>query len=408
MLYTTGKVTLSSFSENGRKRIAISQILLLLIAVWIIAAEAVTTFNSPTRGLWMHASLLSVLIGLTLFEKSRPVSRTWLCLAFAPLIRVISLSMPLSSFRLIYWYLLTGLPIFLAAFATIRYFRLPRERFGLRANWSFGQWFVGLTGLGLGYVEYLILQPQPLISETTLLAVLEVLLILVIFTGLAEEVIFRGLMQHAVERVFGGVGVVYVAGIFAVLHLGYRSLADLVFVFLVALYFGYYVRRTRSILGVTLAHGLTNVSLFLIFPFLVGHATVGGGDVGPSLISPPRATPTATPTPFLPYTPTPFMPVDPTPLESRTPTPDATSAIETDVPAQTPSATDEPSAYLPGSPDIEGTNGRRHASNRSSAERNSSLVDWRFWRLCAKLIHSWSVDSPNVVCNLGMSAPTNI
>jgi len=37
----------------------------------------------------------------------------------------------------------------------------------------------------------------------------------------------------------------------------------------VALFFGYSVHKTGSILGVTLSHGLTNIGLFLVFPFLL-------------------------------------------------------------------------------------------------------------------------------------------
>ncbi len=207
---------------------------------------------------------------------------------------------------------------------------------------------------------------------------LEALLILVIFTGLVEEVIFRGLMQNATERVFGGAGVVYVAAIFAVLHLGYRSLADLVFVFLVALYFGYYVRRTRSILGVTLAHGLTNISLFLIFPFLIGHAVVGGEEAGPSMISPPHATSTMTPTPFQPYTPTPFMPLKPTPTESSTPTPDGTPEIEIIEPTETPTATRDDPAYSSLHLDVSDLNLCPCEYSNSKMSCNSTQVDWRF------------------------------
>ena len=381
-----------SIREDSPKKVVISRIILLTIAVWITAAEVSTTFHSPEQGMWLHALLLSILIVLALVEKSRPIARMWLCLAFAPLIRVISLSMPLSGFRLVYWYLLTGLPIFLAAFATVRYLRLPHERFGLRANRSLGQWLVGLTGLGLGYIEYIILQPNPLVSETSFMAVLEALLILVIFTGLVEEVIFRGLMQHATERVFGGPGVVYVAAIFAVLHLGYRSLADLIFVFLVALYFGYYVRRTRSIFGVTLAHGLTNVSLFLIFPFLIGHAVVGGEEVGPSVISPPRATSTMTPTPFQPYTPTPFMPLELTPTESSTPTPDGAPESEIVEPTETPTPTREESGNSSLHLNVSDLNIRPCEYSNTRMSCKSSQVDWLFWRLCAKLKDSSQVE----------------
>jgi len=57
--------------------------------------------------------------------------------------------------------------------------------------------------------------------------------------------------------------------VFTVMQLGNRSALQMLFVFAVALFFGWMALRTRSILGVTLAHGLTNVFLFLVFPFLV-------------------------------------------------------------------------------------------------------------------------------------------
>jgi membrane protease YdiL (CAAX protease family) len=46
---------------------------------------------------------------------------------------------------------------------------------------------------------------------------------------------------------------------------------DVIFVFLVAMFFGFVVTRTRSILGVTIAHGLTNVGLFIFFPLVLGR-----------------------------------------------------------------------------------------------------------------------------------------
>jgi membrane protease YdiL (CAAX protease family) len=59
-----------------------------------------------------------------------------------------------------------------------------------------------------------------------------------------------------------------VALFFGVLHVGYQSLVDVIFVTGVGLLFGWIVLRTRSIIGVTLAHGLTNIMLFLIMPFV--------------------------------------------------------------------------------------------------------------------------------------------
>jgi membrane protease YdiL (CAAX protease family) len=41
------------------------------------------------------------------------------------------------------------------------------------------------------------------------------------------------------------------------------------FVFGVSVFFSWIVSRTGSLLGVTLAHGLTNILLFLVVPTLV-------------------------------------------------------------------------------------------------------------------------------------------
>jgi len=40
------------------------------------------------------------------------------------------------------------------------------------------------------------------------------------------------------------------------------------FVFAVAMFFAWAVKRTGSLLGVTLAHGITNIMLFVVIPFL--------------------------------------------------------------------------------------------------------------------------------------------
>lgn len=51
--------------------------------------------------------------------------------------------------------------------------------------------------------------------------------------------------------------------------MGFLSWIDVVFVFVVALFFGWVVKKTGSLFGVTLAHGITNIVLYLIIPFFV-------------------------------------------------------------------------------------------------------------------------------------------
>ena len=59
---------------------------------------------------------------------------------------------------------------------------------------------------------------------------------------------------------------ILVALIFAILHIGHRPLLDILFVLGVGLLFGWMVVKTRSLLGVTLAHGVINIMLFVVLP----------------------------------------------------------------------------------------------------------------------------------------------
>jgi len=74
-------------------------------------------------------------------------------------------------------------------------------------------------------------------------------------------------LQRSATGVFGWRGIVYVSVLFAILHMGFHSVPDVLFVFGLAMFFGWVVKKTGSILGVTLAHGLTNIMMFLVFPF---------------------------------------------------------------------------------------------------------------------------------------------
>ncbi|MFC1593058.1 type II CAAX prenyl endopeptidase Rce1 family protein [Candidatus Omnitrophota bacterium] len=50
-------------------------------------------------------------------------------------------------------------------------------------------------------------------------------------------------------------------------HMGFLSWIDLIFVFVVAMFFAWVVKKTGSLFGVILAHGATNIMLYLIAPF---------------------------------------------------------------------------------------------------------------------------------------------
>jgi len=160
--------------------------------------------------------------------------------------------------------------LLVATILVVRALGFSREQLGLTIRKIPTQFLVTLTGFAFGIAEYYILRPEPLIASPTWQSMLSAGLILLVCTGFAEELIFRGVIQRAAVQALGRFGLLYVALLFAILHIGYRSVADMILVFVVALLFGWVAEATWSLLGISLSHGLTNIVLFLVMPFWAG------------------------------------------------------------------------------------------------------------------------------------------
>ena len=237
-------------------------------AVLIGLAEVVTSFVDPVYGLSFHAVLLVSLLALAALKYlENPVSSLFLSLSLAPLVRIISLSLPLAHFPRYAWYLLNGMAVFLATLALMRVLNLGFRDVGVTFKRPFVQLAVAATGLPLGVIEYFILKPEPLAPAFGLWEFVLLALAFVFFTGFVEELVFRGVIQWSAVGVLGWkAGVLGVCFVFAFLHIGWLSMLDFVFVFLIGLLFGFVMFKTGSIVGVSLSHGLTNVLLFLVLP----------------------------------------------------------------------------------------------------------------------------------------------
>ena len=131
---------------------------------------------------------------------------------------------------------------------------------------------VALIGVPLGWIEFQILRPASLLPGADVKMLVWAGFILIVFTGLVEEIIFRGIILKAADDYLGKThSLFYGCFIFAILHIIHYSSLDVVFVFGVALLFIFFVRRTGSLLGVTIAHGVTNIMLYLVLPLLFPH-----------------------------------------------------------------------------------------------------------------------------------------
>lgn len=299
----------------------------------IVAAELIVTFGDARWGIALHACILSAMLVHAALVRGEALRRLLLALSLAPLVRILSLSLPLQHVQLLYWYVIVAAPLVVATVLVARTLGLSRRDLGLVVQHVPNQALVIIAGIGLGMIEYAILQPQPLVQQLNGRAVWLPALILLVGTGFTEELVFRGVMQSAARGVMGRLTILYVSLVFASLHIGYRSAVDLLFVFFVGLFFAITVQRTGSILGTTLAHGAANIVLYLVMPF-IGL----GAAAPPSVIAKPPAAvtaPVASSVPAPSLTPAANVPLSLTPAAIVSSlTPSAPPAIPIASPAQ--------------------------------------------------------------------------
>jgi hypothetical protein len=92
---------------------------------------------------------------------------------------------------------------------------------------------------------------------------------MVFFVGLGEELLFRGLIQRNLGALFGWKwGLVGTSLLFSIMHLTWRSVPELLFVFVAGMVFGIFYIRTGSLLSSIMIHGVNNAFLVAVCPYV--------------------------------------------------------------------------------------------------------------------------------------------
>jgi len=259
------------FSKEILPKMAFKPISFWLYLVAIIAAEMLTVYSQPWAGIICYWILLIYSTIQPIFNNNSETRDLLLGLSLIPLIRIVSISLPLINLPQILWYPLIYIPLLAASIAVMYVTGLKPGDIGFIKRKLPLQILIGiLAGLAIGFLEYLILKPKPLADEYTFNSIWLPALVLIATTGFVEELIFRGILQKLSDSVMGISGILYISIIFAVMHLGFYSTLDIIFVFLVAVGFALAVRKTGSLWGVIIAHGIANTILFTVAPFILG------------------------------------------------------------------------------------------------------------------------------------------
>jgi membrane protease YdiL (CAAX protease family) len=256
-------------SASGRNLVRATNVIVLAYIIAIAGAELLALFVGVLASLACHAILILLLLSHAIVAGQSPYRRILPVLALAPLLRILSLTIPLREVPEIYWYAMIGTPLLLAVMLAARLLDLSWSRMGFsRPAWR-SQVLMLLSGLPLSIIAFLLAQPEPMMASFSWGEFAIGALILLVFTGFVEELIFRGLLQQVASEPFGRSSILVSTALFAIMYVGSLSPSYILFIALVGLLFGWHANRTGSLWGVVLAHGFLNIGMLLVWPSLV-------------------------------------------------------------------------------------------------------------------------------------------
>ncbi|HEX7500292.1 MAG TPA: CPBP family intramembrane glutamic endopeptidase [Polyangia bacterium] len=253
------------YSASGATRPAGTTVAALCGAA-IAASELSGSAFGAIPGAVFDAALASVLLILFVWRPQSASGRLLPVLALVALIRPISLASAVPTLAPLAWYALAGLPLLVGAALAIRLVAEPALELHLRVERPRLDATIAATGILAGLVGYFLLNPTPLLAHPSAVGYAAMVAILVVFGGVLEELIFRGLVQNAAIQTLGGTwnGVAFTAALSMALYWGSGSIPYMLLMGVMGCAFGLALLRGASLWGIALSHGLMLVTIALL------------------------------------------------------------------------------------------------------------------------------------------------
>jgi hypothetical protein len=267
--------------------------LMLVPFILIIIAEAFFYVRDTSATLSLH--LLNIFICVLLAVFVERYSDMFQAIMLISLLRVLNIGMPIFFNMTLYWMPFVYGSIILSAYILWRLAApiVSNETAGigikgtliikLKRAWSFlngggmghrSEWnylyipAAIVIGFVLANMEFMVLGPNALIPDLSLFNLTLLAVVMIMFVGFGEELVFRGFLQARMESHWGAyTAVIASAFTFSIMHSGYSSVPYLFFVFFVGLILAILFWKTRSLVFVAMIHGVLNFFLFSFLPY---------------------------------------------------------------------------------------------------------------------------------------------
>jgi len=122
------------------------------------------------------------------------------------------------------------------------------------------------VGAVLGLVEEFVLRPQPInIGPSMISNIVYLVITMMVFVGLTEELLFRGLLQsYTADLMPKWQAIHLVSLLFALFHIGWLNPLEVVFAYGAGIVFGFLLLRTGGLTAPVVAHGFGNIVLYAL------------------------------------------------------------------------------------------------------------------------------------------------
>ncbi|HWR66923.1 MAG TPA: CPBP family intramembrane glutamic endopeptidase [Bellilinea sp.] len=261
------------FSElSGLVRVTPDRILAYVVA--IAAVELQTVWLEPKTGTFYHGLLVLIMLHHYLLARDDPDRKKLLLLAVIPLLRVISMAMPVGLIPPLYRYPMVGIPVIISIGIVLRETAIPWSKIGLQwpsfrtSDQIWENILIAMSGIPLGLMGYYFADPIPLVTEFHWGEVIASILVVILYIAILEEVVFRGMLLNTLKNTFGQFGILMASILYTLLFASYPSIEGIILMGFSSLLYSWHVLESRSILAATISHTFMIVGMLIIWPIV--------------------------------------------------------------------------------------------------------------------------------------------
>jgi len=243
-------------------------VFVIIYLVVIVLLELLGYFTSVLISAIGNALLIFIAVNHSASAKETALHHILPSLALIPFVRLLTIVIPVPGWPPQIIYILIAVPLLITAGIIVHNGDISSTVLGLR-HWSWRtQLLIGLSGVPLGYMGFMILRPDPLFEAPSPVMLVVNLVVIFIFIALSEEIIFRGMFLHAIRQIGDNFAILASAVLYGVYHIGSGSIVYALYMGVVGWLYAYFAVRTRSLWGVIIGHFFLTAGMGLFWPGL--------------------------------------------------------------------------------------------------------------------------------------------